>query len=218
MRKLPVFILMMIIVTSCVISNSTSPTKGAPSLQPTSNATYIFTSTSEAISIGDGGLLSGKPCSSPCFLGIEVGKTPLDEIIPILERNGVSNCTQNEKNVSCGLRIFIGVPSAKQIIIDGIGFSPDSTVTLETVIEKYGNPDIVRVFPGVTPEKMEVSAQLFWNSIRMRIDLPEITGQVYGIDNIASVEWVTFFDKTTYTDLIVSGNPLDWIGYGHYSP
>src|SRR5688572_30285379 len=41
------------------------------------------------INIGDGGVISGVPCSAPCVFGIRTGETPFDQVLPTLEKNGI---------------------------------------------------------------------------------------------------------------------------------
>lgn len=69
-----------------------------------------------AINIGDGGILSGVPCSAPCVFGIRAGETQFDQVMPALEKNGIARSVcLTEPNVSwflfsCGAgRLNVGV-------------------------------------------------------------------------------------------------------------
>lgn len=190
------------------------PTTTSP---PITNLPIASTPSQALIDIGDGGLISGKPCEAPCFFEIQIGETQLDQVVSALEHYGVSSCTQYIDNVSCGVSIFIGTHSQTPII-DSIGYFPNTPVSVEAIIKKYGNPDLIQVFPGVFPEDITVSVQLFWDSINMRIHLPEIDGQRYSIENTTNIEWVTFFDEGLYSGLIANGYSKSWNGFGVYTP
>jgi hypothetical protein len=42
------------------------------------------------INIGDGGILSDRPCSAPCVFGINAGETQFDQVMSALEKNGIT--------------------------------------------------------------------------------------------------------------------------------
>jgi hypothetical protein len=218
MRKIELFLafLILLLSTSCngfpgVSSNT------IPSSPPTNQVDRTSTAIVKTSRISDGGLISGNPCSAPCFFGVEIGKTPISKVVKTLQDYGIENCIETDNNVKCSLRIFIGTHSSDRLI-DSIGFSTDEAIGLENVIQKYGDPNIIRIFPGEIPEKVELSAQLFWNSINMRIDLPTNAGQVYKVEKTTYIDWITFFSEDLYSQLINNGNPQNWRGYGTYSP
>jgi hypothetical protein len=218
MRKIELFLafLILLLSTSCngfpgVSSNT------IPSSPPTNQVDRTSTAIVKTSRISDGGLISGNPCSAPCFFGVEIGKTPISKVVKTLQDYGIENCIETDNNVKCSLRIFIGTHSSDRLI-DSIGFSTDEAIGLENVIQKYGDPNIIRIFPGEIPEKVELSAQLFWNSINMRIDLPTNAGQVYKVEKATYIDWITFFSEDLYSQLINNGNPQNWRGYGTYSP
>ncbi len=54
-----------------------------------------------AINIGDGGIISGVPCSAPCVFGIRAGEIQFDQVMPTLAKNGIaSSVCLTEPNVS----------------------------------------------------------------------------------------------------------------------
>jgi len=69
----------------------------------------LFENTTPKLQIGDGGLISGKPCSAPCFLNIIPGMTLEKESLNILGTLGnIDNCDRwdavkngIEKGIGC---------------------------------------------------------------------------------------------------------------------
>ena len=203
--------LFLLLLTSCngfpgINSNT------IPSSRPTNQINRTPMTTVKTSRIGDGGLIAGNPCPAPCFFEVEIGKTPFSAVVKTLHDNGIENCVEADNNVKCGLMIIIGTHSSDRII-DSIGFSTEEVIGLEAIIQKFGDPDIIRLFPGDVPEKLELSAQLFWNSINMRIDLPTYEGQVYKVEKTAQIKWITYFNKGLYSQLVSSGNPQVWRDY-----
>src|SRR5689334_4503754 len=88
-RKAALSMLFLAALFSCAAPKTATPTQERV-IEPT-NASYrsFFPKDAE---IGDGGVLSGLPCPSPCAFGIQIGETQLDQVIPELEKNGISGC------------------------------------------------------------------------------------------------------------------------------
>jgi hypothetical protein len=96
--------------------------------------------------IGDGGILSGQPCSAPCFWDITPGVTTIQQATDILSSKlGLSNCDQLDTRNNGGSRGMqcsnITVDFDDKDLISGIGFSPANNITVDEIIKKYGNPD-----------------------------------------------------------------------------
>lgn len=89
-RKIAFSVWFVIVLVSCTVAETSVPTQAIDleNMDPTEAVAFL----GEDIDIGDGGLLSGLPCSSPCTFGIRIGETQLEQVIPILEKNGVSRC------------------------------------------------------------------------------------------------------------------------------
>ena len=175
------------------------------------------------INIGDGGVISGVPCSAPCVFGIRAGETQFDQVMPTLEKNGIasSNCL-TEPNVSwflfdCGVgRLNVQVDTQTNIV-NAVWLLPNDSISLGEIIEKYGEPNYVTVdqeMPGT------IHARFYWNSIRMLVSLPEISGATYDVEKTTAVEVIQFSDENLYRTSEKESDPYykPWNGYGMYQP
>jgi hypothetical protein len=175
-RKLAVSILsVMILVSSCSVPKTAVPT------QILVLETPHPTAVPKRVNIGDGGLLSGLPCASPCVFGVRIGETQLDQVIPLLEENNISPC-QREDSVSwiaigCGYSISVQVDTQTNIV-NGIWFDPSDSVHLGNVVEKYGEPNFVSVDTEGPADVPTIQTTLYWDTIRMVVELPKIDGNI----------------------------------------
>ncbi len=113
-------ILFMMILVSCTIQKTELSTQipVTPTLTP-------LPTIEDVRFIGDGGLISGQPCASPCFFGISIGETQFGQVISILERNDIYPCYQDTlSTILCGDSIIIGA-NRSTTVVDSIGYYPD---------------------------------------------------------------------------------------------
>ena len=219
MKRTIAFSLLVLILVSCSAARTEVPTQDIDldNLAITATIAYL----AEDIDIGDGGLLSGQPCPSPCAFGIHVGETQLDQVIPVLENNGISRCW-TEPNlswslISCGgNRLNVQVDMHTNLV-NAIWFDPSVPISLGDIAEKYGEPNCVTVdqeAPGT------IHPRFYWNSIRMLVSLPEISGETYDIKKTTEVEGISFSDETLYRTSEKESDPYykPWNGYGRYHP
>jgi hypothetical protein len=173
------------------------------------------------INIGDGGVLSGEPCSAPCVFGIRPGETPFDQVLPTLEKNGIasSKCLE-EPNVSwylftCGAgRLNVEVDTQTNIVVS-VWLLPNASISLGEMIEKYGEPNYVTLDQeGVGT----IHPRFYWNSLRMLVLLPQIPGNTYDIKKTTVVEGISFSDESVYriSDKVPNSYYKPWKGYGIY--
>lgn len=219
-RKIAVSVLFVTLLVSCTAARAVIPAQdiNLEELEVIQTMTYL----AEDIDIGDGGLLSGQPCPSPCGFGIQIGETQLDQVIPVLEENGISGCW-TEPNVSWSLiscggnRINVQVEMQTRLV-NAIWFDPSAQISLGELVEKYGEPNYVTM-DQVEPDKI-ASTTLSWNSIRMLVSLPEIADDNYDIEQTTEVKTVSFLDKNLYRVSDYESNPnyQPWTGYGPYRP
>lgn len=218
-RKIAIPVLFVSLLVSCTAANTEIPTQviDLEKMDPETAMAYV----AEDIDIGDGGLLSGQPCASPCTFGIRIGETPLEQVIPVLDNNGVSRCL-TEPNiswslVSCGgSRLNVQVDMQTNLV-NAIWFDPSVPITLGEIIEKYGEPNYVTV----TQDAPDTTRVIFyWDSIRMLVSLPEIAGGVYEVRKTTEVKGIDFSDETLYQTSDKESNPYykPWNGYGMYQP
>ena len=186
--------------------------------------TRFYSSVIYAINIGDGGIISGVPCSAPCVFGIRAGETQFDQVMPTLEKNGIaSSVCLTEPNVSwflfnCGVgRLNVQVDTQTQIV-NAVWFHPNDSISLGEIIEKYGEPNDVTVDQEGAPGT--IHPRFYWNLIRMLVSLPETSGKTYDIEKITVVEGIDFLDENLYRapDKETDQYYKPWDGYGIYQP
>ena len=219
MKRKIAFSILVLILVSCSAARTEVPTQDIDleNLDITATIAYL----AEDIDIGDGGLLSGQPCPSPCTFGIRVGETQLDQVIPVLENNGISRCW-TEPNlswslISCGgnrLNVQVDMHTS---LVNAIWFDPSVPISLGDIIEKYGEPNYAtsdQEAPGT------IHSRFYWNSIRMLVTLPEISGEAYDVEKTTEVEGISFSDENLYRISDKEANPYyqPWNGYGMYQP
>jgi hypothetical protein len=196
-----------------------TPTLGVDHENPGGMATVTYLAGD--IHIGDGGLFSGRPCASPCAFGVRIGETRLDQVLAVLESNGVSRCW-TEPNVawsliSCGENRFNVQVDMQTGLVNAIWFDPEVSISLGKVIEKYGAPDAVTIDrdgPGT------LHPRFYWHALRMIVSLPVMAGGVYEVRKSTEVEAVDFSDKNLYRTSEKESDPYyrPWKGYGSYLP
>ncbi len=219
-RKITIIsVLFVILLVSCTAAETSVPTEAIvlENMDPTAAIAYL----AEAIDIGDGGLLSGQPCPSPCAFGIRIGETQLDQVIAVLENNGISRCW-TEPNlswslISCGgsrLNVQVDMHTS---LVNAIWFDPSVPISLGDIIKKYGEPNYVTVdqeAPGT------IHPRFYWDSLRMVVPLPEISGETYDVEKATEVEGISFSDENLYRTSEKGTDPYykPWNGYGMYQP
>jgi hypothetical protein len=189
---------------------------------PTSIIRFYYV-TKYGINIGDGGVLSGVPCSAPCVFGIRAGETQFDQVMPTLEKNSIasSKCL-TEPNVSwflftCGAgRLNVQVDTRTNIV-NAVWLLPNDSISLGQIIEKYGAPNYVTVDREAS---VTIHPRFYWNSIRMSVLLPEISGETYDVEKTTDVEGISFSDENLYRTSEKETDPYykPWKGYGMYQP
>jgi uncharacterized protein YcfL len=217
-RKITFSFLFVIILVACTAAETIVLNQDIDleTLDITATVAYSM----EDIDIGDGGLLSGRPCPSPCVFGIHVGETQLDQVIPLLEKNGISQCW-TEPNISwfliaCGgTRLGVQVDTRTNLV-NSIWFYPSVSISLGDMIQKYGEPNYITMDQTGAPGTIQ--PHFYWNSIRMGVVLPEISGETYDVETTTEVEGISFLDETLYRTSEKESDPFykPWNGYGLY--
>jgi hypothetical protein len=216
-----IYILILLSLISCSKANlipaSQTPTvtelEGNGTRTPTTSISILPTS----FPIGDGGLITGKPCTAPCFFGVYPGETPFDQTFTILSNYGRNSCKQNttELTILCDKRNFIGANLSTRLI-NRIGFYPQIAVSVEEIILKYGNPSSLQIFIGGIPEAPMISMLLLFDDLNMRIHLPEKEGTEYIIEKTTKIELINYFDNELYSKVNEDEFSQLWNGYGTY--
>lgn len=217
-RKIVVSLLWLILLVACAAPETkTSPkVRVLESPQPTALP--------EMADIGDGGLLSGLPCAVPCVYGIRIGETSLDQVIPTLQQNGLSECLTEENlswiGVTCGYSVVVQVDKATSLV-NATGFYPSVPISLAKIIEKYGEPDFVSLQAEGPVEAPTSRITLFWDQLKMTVEMPQIDRHIYPLEGTTTAEMVIFLDEAQYIDSnkISFGEYYKrWNGYGDYQP
>lgn len=174
-----------------------------------------FPSAMPKIWIGDGGLISGVPCRTPCFFGVRAGETPIDQVVTIFRDNGVYPCAYDDEiTIICDDILTGANPETR--LVDRLGYYPDEPITVEEVIALYGFPNGVEIIPTGIPEMPNSVALFGFDELNMRLELQEIEGEEYAIVASTRIMFITYFDQLTYLSL--KGIQQQWKGYGVYSP
>jgi len=217
-RKIAVSLLWLILLVSCAaLETEFSPQVPVlESPQPTALP--------ERANIGDGGLLSGLPCTAPCVYGIRIGETSLDQVIPMLEQNGLSECQTEESaswiGITCGYSVVVQVDKATSIV-NATGFYPSVPISLAEIIEKYGEPDFVSIQAEGSAEASTSHMSLFWDELKMMVEMPQIDSHIYALEGTTTAEMVIFLDEVQYIDsneISFGEFYKQWNGYGTYQP
>ncbi len=164
---------------------------------------------------GDGGFLSENPCGPPCFYGIMPGVTTKSEAEEIFNQN-LFSCT-----------FFDYTPGGKQgfmcswggvglddegNIVTGVTFRTSSKITLQQVIDKYGEPDFVSTgIVSLPDDKVRVGMILEFKTIRTSIRLEEQHAPKYTVREDSVVHDIAYF-----ADSEPGPSDVPWKGYGEY--
>lgn len=185
----------------------------------------FFLTLTQQINIGDGGLLTRLPCAPPCAFGIHAGATRWEQVFPILEKNGISKC-QAETNVSwvlanCGLGRFNVQADAQTGIVNAVWFQPNASITVGELVARYGKPDFVSLDFKKYLAEPTIQMNLYWDSLRMLIQLPETVGGIYNLDASTLIDGVDFSDENLYqssSEVEFGSFYRIWNGFGSYQP
>ena len=170
------------------------------------------------IDIEDGGFLSEEPCGPPCFWGIVPGKTTEEQAIEILQERGIFElCSAfdreragGERGIECGSRVFISFELGSDIV-RGLRFNPPSTITVQDVIEKYGEPESVEV-GGVGVHVLNYQMLLAYPKMFTLIRLSYQKEYPYLLTPLTSVREIVYYPEF--------GGEFSlrevWRGYGEY--
>jgi hypothetical protein len=180
----------------------------------------------ETPEIGDGGFFSEEPCGPPCFWNIIPGVTTIDEAEAVLEAKNITGlCTRynNEeartRGVTCypGMELGIGFGFHEDIVTD-ISFRTSETITLDDVVEKYGEPSAVFVqYTGLPEEPYRTMTMLYYDSIYTYLHLPEQESGVFEVKPSLEVQDIAYSSVDLYRRSRQRFSS-DWKGYGSYTP
>lgn len=122
-----------------------------------------------------------------------------------------------------GEQVYMDTPTRTDAVM---GFSPIVSIPLEELIENYGDPDYVWLTSGGPTESTTTGMVLYWNSINMFVELPQVANKTYAVHKRTGIEMIIFYDDSDLTaqDLTAvggrsfNGEKIAWTGYGNYQP
>jgi hypothetical protein len=178
-------------------------------------------STTPAIDIGDGGLISGEPCGPPCFYGIRPDITTFQEVDKILSLSTFGAfCERFDDTKTSGFRGFACGEAFTIVFVNhsddvySLGYTPKQSITIGEVIEKYGEPSSVAVITGGYKESTSMM-RIYFSQYSMSIAMNEINGTSYLIQSSSIIGRVSYEGKNSYQELTSLLNQK-WVGYGEY--
>lgn len=184
----------------------------------------VVLSSCEKVAPPENGLLYNEPCGPPCFLDITPQISTKQDVNESLKRFGLNNrCIlkngkgmENINIVECKHpRIKIGIDEA-QDIVNSIEFQPDSTISIGSIINKYGEPDFITCFPtNTTSEEPTSKLMIFFQTESMVINIEHINGYIVDITED------TVIDSVIYSESLISiqeksSYRQQWKGYSEY--
>ena len=176
-------------------------------------------SNEKSLDIGDGGLLSGEPCSAPCFWNIIPSVTTEKQAQDIISTKlNLKNCNYWDTRDSGGTRGLrcsnLGVTFNDLDIVNMVSYQPSTVITVNEVIRKYGAPDGVSI--GILGIEMTppLSMRLYFDQIGMIISLPEQNSVTYNLQPETSVKSIGYFEQSEYN--FSKSSAQIWKGFGEY--
>ena len=184
-----------------------------------SNKTWVATISISTISTNS--FLSGTPCSAPCFFDLIPGTTKKDEVVDHLRKyDFLSSCVEKQIDDSIS-SVLICAPSVdfwfKEDKLTKIIIEPTTTITIEQVIKKYGDPTDVNYSLGGTNDVTLVKLVYYKNS-RFVLHLSDPTSseqQNNSINPQSKILWVDYVDDETMKNFD-NECTFPWNGYGNY--
>jgi len=100
-------------------------------------------------------------------------------------------------------------------------FTPRFSIPLDEVIDYYGDPDYLVFTSDSTPEVTATGLLLYWDSVHMFVELPQIADNTYPVHRKTDIEMIIYYDDQEVT--VLAGQPISeektaWGGYGNYQP
>jgi hypothetical protein len=104
--------------------------------------------------LNDSSLITGNPCSAPCFQDITVGKTTFADALTLIRNNALFKDVQSQDNppqaawnAANGEQCCQMTANAQTGIVDALLIRVAPVMTVGEVIAKYGEPPYVSVLP-----------------------------------------------------------------------
>jgi hypothetical protein len=176
-------------------------------------------SNKQPIDVGDGGLLSGKPCSAPCFHhiipGVTTEKKALETLSVELDVNDCDHWDKNNNGVDKGMNCQnFGITFNDLSVVNIVSFRPSQIITVDEVIKKFGVPDGVGIGKLGTEMQPPIKMLLYFDDESMIVQLLEQNSNNYDLQETIQVVSIGYFDQKTYSRNRIVDYP--WKGFGKY--
>lgn len=173
------------------------------------------------LDISDGGIISGVPCSAPCFWKIIPGTTSEVEAVKILSQLGdIQNCKHIDKVKNGADKLIrcanIGVTFNDGGVVSRLSFDTPKKITVGEVIKKYGNPDKVSLSASGTESTGPLLMLLLFDDEQMVIGLPEQKHDLFSVDPTIVISSILYCEIDVYKRFEVPIYTQSWKGYGEY--
>ncbi len=210
-------VLICIILTAC-----TPPTPPTAEDTPTPEITPTVAQTRVTrITIGDGGFLSEEPCGPPCFLGMTPDVTSYEEAVQILKDYQYYDNFCQELDIhgswliSCtdkyDSRFLLQVDNNKVYVIE-IGFAPQTEITMQEVVDRYGEPSYVNVGVQGYEDTRKSMVRIYFPDLQLGLWPEEYqAGGSYTIQPTTIIGWVLYYGA--HDESIFLADKRDWVGY-----
>ena len=222
-----------LLILVCIILSACTPpitptTEGTPTavadgdIEPTPKPLHrpIY-STEVPLPIGDGGFLSEEPCGLPCFLGIIPDETSYEEAVQILKDYQYYDnfCQESDIGgswlISCGDKYHssftLEVDNNKVYVIE-IGFAPQTEITMQEVVDRYGEPSYVNVGVQGYEDTRKSMVRIYFPDLQLGLWPEEYqAGGSYTIQPTTIIGWVLYYGA--HDESIFLDDKRDWVGY-----
>ena len=170
--------------------------------------------------IGDGGVLSGEPCSAPCLWHIIPGVTTEKQARDIISSKlNLNECDYWDTRKSGGTR-GMNCPNLEITfndidIVNMVSYQPSTAISVNEIIKKYGIPDGVSIEILGIEMTPPLSMRLYFDQEWMIISLPEQNSDTYNLQTDISVRSIGYYEKSDY--MISKNSTQKWNGFVKYS-
>jgi len=172
------------------------------------------------LEINDGGLLSGLPCSAPCFWNISPGITTEKEAVGILSTLGdIDKCDKwdaiengADKGIGCN---NLWITFNEQGLVSRISYTITPPVALEDLIKIYGDPDHISVTAEGIQSEGPLIMLLMYDQEHMVVGFQPQNATNFLLLPNTLIDHIQYCENRIYENIITS--MIDtWNGYGKY--
>lgn len=166
--------------------------------------------------------LSGIPCSAPCFLDSIPGITNKNGVFDHLRKYDLlSSCVEKQIEEDV-LSVLICDPSIHFLFTDDklttISIEPTNEITVEQVINKYGDPtDVNYSLGGIN--SLTLVKLVYYENYQFILHLSDPTSterRDYSITSQSKVLWIDYVDEEKLKTYNLDNCTFPWKGYGEY--